>query len=108
MHNMITKFALCMLGFALLTACETTQTAQTNNGHRRVEEIARARNEKLIAGNYQAQPAIAPDWTDEDIPAAGPGEEDEDIPAEGPRDIDRNPALVPSPLLRVWAASSTP
>ena len=39
-------------------------------------------------------------------PAAGP--EDIDTPEEGPNDPDRNPILVPSPLLRYWAASRTP
>ena len=105
---MITKSALCLVGFALLTACQTTQTTTQTTERRRVEEVARARNEKLIAGNYEAPPAVGPDWgVTEDIPAAGP-DEFEDIPAEGPRDINRNPALVPSPLLRLSAASSTP
>jgi hypothetical protein len=35
---------------------------------------------------------------------APPAEGPEDIPAEGPRDPARNPALVPSPLLRANAA----
>ena len=108
--NMINKIALGLLGFALLTGCGTTQTAQNTPGGGRVEKKARERNERLVASNYQAPPAIGPDWTSnvgEDIPAAGPDEE-ADVPAEGPRDIDRNPALVPSPLLRVWASSSTP
>lgn len=108
MNKMITKLAICLLGFAGLTACGTTHHATQNAPRKRVEEIARARNEKLIAGTYQAPAAVAPDWTNEDIPAAGPDGEDEDIPGEGPRDIDRNPALVPSPLLRTWASSATP
>jgi hypothetical protein len=35
---------------------------------------------------------------------APPAEGPEDVPAEGPRDPARNPALVPTPLIRVNAA----
>ena len=37
-------------------------------------------------------------------PAEGP----EDVPAAGPNDVNHNPTLVPSPLLRYWASSRTP
>lgn len=39
---------------------------------------------------------------------APPAEGPEDVPAEGPNDVDRNPIMVPSPLLRYWASSRTP
>jgi hypothetical protein len=39
---------------------------------------------------------------------APPAEGPEDVPAAGPNDVDRNPVLVPSPLLRYWASSRTP
>ena len=37
-------------------------------------------------------------------PAEGPG----DVPADAPSSVEDNPALVPSPSLRLSAASSTP
>ena len=39
---------------------------------------------------------------------APPAEGPEDIPAEAPADPNRNPKLLPTPLLRMSAASSTP
>jgi hypothetical protein len=39
---------------------------------------------------------------------APPAEGPEDVPADAPNNVDRNPNLMPSPLLRYWAASRTP
>lgn len=49
------------------------------------------------AGNDAAANEPAP-------PAEGPG----DIPADAPTSVNDNPALVPTPALRLSAASSTP
>ncbi|MEY2579629.1 MAG: hypothetical protein QOI49_2453, partial [Verrucomicrobiota bacterium] len=68
-------------------ACETTKTTQRTT--------LREMNASRLASNDANLNEPAP-------PAEGP----EDIPAEGPRDPGRNPALVPSPLLRVNAAGS--
>jgi len=39
---------------------------------------------------------------------APPAEGPEDVPADAPNNVDRNPNLMPSPLLRYSAASRTP
>lgn len=83
------KIAACLLSLALLPACSTTQTAE----HQSLEQ--RLTNKYAAVDMASAEPAP---------PAEGP----EDIPAEGPVDLARNPKLVPSPLLRLSAASSTP
>ena len=80
---MITKIAACLLAISLLAACQTTKTAQRTT--------LREMNSTRLARADLNEPAP---------PAEGP----EDIPGEGPRDPVRNPALVPSPLLRVNAA----
>jgi hypothetical protein len=84
---MITKITAGLLAITLLAACETTKTAQRTT--------LREMNATRLASNDTNLNEPAP-------PAEGP----EDIPAEGPRDPARNPALVPSPLLRVNAAGS--
>jgi hypothetical protein len=76
-----------LLALTLLAACETTKTTQRTT--------LREMNASRLASNDTNVNEPAP-------PAEGP----EDIPAEGPRDPARNPALVPSPLLRVNAAGS--
>jgi hypothetical protein len=81
---MITKIAASLLTIALCTACSSTQTASKRTTLREMY----ATNS---ATTYNAEPPA---------PAEGP----EDIPAEGPRDLARNPALVPSPLIRTNAA----
>ena len=86
---MKTKIAAGLLSIALLSACSTTQTAQ----HVTLEQ----RLMNKYAGTDVAAAEPAP-------PAEGP----EDIPAEAPADPNRNPKLLPTPLLRVSAASSTP
>jgi hypothetical protein len=84
---MITKITAGLLALTLLAACETTKTTQRTT----LREMNAAR---LAAAdtNLNEPPS----------PAEGP----EDVPSEGPRDPGRNPALVPSPLLRVNAAGS--
>jgi hypothetical protein len=84
---MITKITAGLLALTLLAACETTKTTQRTT--------LREMNASRLASNDTNLNEPAP-------PAEGP----EDIPSEGPRDPARNPALVPSPLLRVNAAGS--
>jgi hypothetical protein len=85
---MIIKFAICLLTAGFLCSCASTQV--TKNGT--LEE----RMKQQQANAYVvAEPAP---------PAEGP----EDVPAESPSDVNRNPALVPSPLLRASAASDSP
>ena len=83
------KIAACLLSLALLPACSTTRTAE----HQSLEQ--RLTNKYAAVDTTGAEPAP---------PAEGPDE----IPGEGPVDLNRNPKLVPSPLLRLSAASSTP
>jgi len=86
------QIAICLLGLALLPACSTTPiTAQPQTLEQRLTSKYAAADASTVAG----EPAP---------PAEGP----EDIPAEGPQDPERNPKLVPTPLLRYWASSRTP
>ena len=82
---MITKIAAGLLAVALLASCSSTTTTQRTT----LRETNAARI--AMADTTMNEPAP---------PAEGP----EDVPAEGPRDPIRNPALVPSPLLRHNAA----
>ena len=82
---MITKITAGLLAVTLLAACETTKTTQRTT--------LRETNATRLATTDTNLNEPAP-------PAEGP----EDIPSEGPRDPIRNPALVPSPLLRNNAA----
>jgi hypothetical protein len=82
---MITKITAGLLAVTLLAACETTKTTQRTT--------LRETNATRLAATDTNLNEPAP-------PAEGP----EDIPSEGPRDPIRNPALVPSPLLRNNAA----
>ena len=82
---MITKITAGLLAVTLLAACETTKTAQRTT--------LRETNASRLAAADTNVNEPAP-------PAEGP----EDIPSEGPRDPARNPALVPTPLLRNNAA----
>jgi hypothetical protein len=86
---MITKITAGLLAVTLLAACETTKTTQRTT--------LREMNASRLAST---------DTTTSNLEPAPPAEGPEDIPAEGPRDVARNPALVPSPLLRVNAAGS--
>jgi hypothetical protein len=83
------QFAISLISVALLSACSsTTQTAAQPTLEQRLTA-------KYASTNYSQEPAP---------PAEGP----EDVPAAGPDDVDSNPNLVPTPLLRYWAASRTP
>jgi hypothetical protein len=84
------EIAICLLSLALLPACSTTQTTAE---HQTLEQrlTAKYASAETVAG----EPAP---------PAEGP----EDIPADAPQDVNRNPNLVPTPLLRYSAASATP
>lgn len=84
---MILRIATCLLALSVFTACEsTTSTA----GRQTLEQRLLAQH----GGN--------PNAIDEPMP---PAEGPEDIPAEGPVDPNRNPALLPTPLLRSNAAA---
>ena len=83
---MITKITAGLLALTLLAACETTKTTQRTT--LRETNAARLASADTTNSNEPAPPAEGP----------------EDIPSEGPRDPGRNPALVPSPLLRTNAA----
>ena len=80
-----------LLSVAFLAACSTTSpiTAQ----HETLEQ--RLTNKYAATGVTSQEPAP---------PAEGP----EDVPAAGPNDVNQNPTLVPTPLLRYWASSRTP
>ncbi len=79
---------------ALLSACQTTDLAHRHTLEQRTL-AQRQQNHAAYAANTDVEPPP---------PAEGP----DDVP-EGPaRDPNRNPALVPSPLLRYSAASMTP
>ncbi|MEP7016293.1 MAG: hypothetical protein ABI925_12700 [Verrucomicrobiota bacterium] len=84
------QIAACLLGLALLPACSTTQTADRQTLEQRLTNKYAGVNN--TAGTEPAPPAEGPD----------------DVPAEAPADPIRNPKLVPTPLLRLSAASSTP
>jgi uncharacterized lipoprotein len=86
---MITKITAGLLAVTLLAACETTKTTQRTT--LREMNAARLASTDTTSSTNPNEPAP---------PAEGP----EDIPAEGPRDLQKNPALVPSPLLRANAA----
>jgi hypothetical protein len=85
------EIAACLLSLALLPACSTT--SQTTAEHQSLEQRLNAKY--ASADTATAEPAP---------PAEGP----EDVPADAPTNVDRNPTLMPSPLLRYWAASRTP
>ncbi len=85
---MIIKIATCILAVSLLASCQTTQTARSNR--QTLEQRMLAQN----TGNPNSIDEPAP-------PAEGP----EDIPGEGPVDPNRNPGLLPTPLLRGNAAA---
>lgn len=85
---MITKITAGLLAVTLFAACETTKTTQ------------RTTLREMNAARLASADTTSTNMNEPAPPAEGP----EDIPAEGPRDLDRNPALVPSPLLRVNAA----
>lgn len=77
------KIATCLLALSLLTACQSNQSASN-----------RQTLSQRVAANTASANEPAP-------PAEGP----EDVPAEGPVDPNRNPGLLPTPLLRENAAA---
>ena len=82
------KIAACLLTVAFFTACSSTQTASKRTTLREM---------------YASNTATSYTIDNEPMP---PAEGPEDVPAEGPGELHRNPALVPSPLLRASAAGS--
>ncbi|HVF71453.1 MAG TPA: hypothetical protein VM940_07570 [Chthoniobacterales bacterium] len=86
---MITKITAGLLAVTVLASCQSTTTTKRTT----------------LRETTTARLAMADTSTDLNEPAP-PAEGPEDIPAEGPRDPVRNPALVPSPLLRMNAAGS--
>jgi hypothetical protein len=83
---MMTKIAACLLAIGFLAACESTKTTKRETLR---EMTARyASNESPSSTLREPAP-----------PAEGP----EDVSADRSMDPTRNPALVPSPLLRANA-----
>jgi hypothetical protein len=80
------EIAACLLSLALLPACSTT--SQTTAGHQTLEQRMMAK----YASTNMNEPAP---------PAEGPG----DVPADAPDNVNDNPALLPTPLLRDSAAA---
>ncbi|MFZ3374576.1 MAG: hypothetical protein WA183_03395 [Chthoniobacterales bacterium] len=78
-----------LLSLSLLSACSTT--TQTTTVNQTSEQRMAAKYASIENAEEPAPPAEGPD----DIPAV-------------PVDVKRNPGLVPTPLLRDSAASSTP
>jgi hypothetical protein len=81
---MIIKIASCLLAAAFLCSCASNQVAQTGTLEERVRQQA-------VSTNVSEPPP----------PAEGP----EDLAGDAALDVQRNPGLVPSPLLRESAAS---
>ncbi len=80
---MMIKIATCLLALSLFTACQSSQST-----------ASRQTLSQRVAANTATVGEPAP-------PAEGP----EDVPGEGPVDPNRNPGLLPTPLLRENAAS---
>ena len=78
------KIAACLLTVAFFTACSSTQTATKRTTLREM---------------YASADATSYDIDEPAPPAEGP-----EAVGAGPMDPARNPALVPSPLLRANAA----
>ena len=85
---MITKITAGLLAVTLLASCTTTTTTTKRTTLRDTTAARLAAADTSMNANEPAPPAEGP----------------EDIPAEGPKDPVRNPALVPTPLLRTNAA----
>ena len=81
------QIASFLLAGAFLTSCQTTSTTKTGTLEERMARYASATS--------STEPAP---------PAEGPA----DVPVDTALDVNRNPALVPSPLLRNSAASDSP
>lgn len=89
---MMTKIATCLLAATLLGACSTAPNATTSNNAARHPTL----EQRKLAQNHVNPTAVG----EPAPPAEGP----EDVPANGSIDPTRNPALLPSPLLRQNAA----
>ncbi|MEP6821973.1 MAG: hypothetical protein ABI946_06445 [Chthoniobacterales bacterium] len=81
---MMIKIATCLLALSLFSACQSSQSTAD-----------RQRLSQRVAANTGTSIGERPP------PAEGP----EDVPAEGPVDPNRNPGLLPTPLLRGNAAA---
>ncbi|MBV9007604.1 MAG: hypothetical protein JO354_00340 [Verrucomicrobia bacterium] len=90
---MTAKLITAVFAVVLLGACQSTQMAGRSTLEQRT--LAKRQNNATYAANSDVEPAP---------PAEGP----DDVPEGATRDVNRNPALVPSPLLRYSAASMTP
>jgi hypothetical protein len=90
---MMIKIATCLLAVVcLLPACTTTNATAGR------QPAARATLEqRMLAQSGGPANSVEP---------APPAEGPEDIPAEAPVDPNRNPGLLPTPLLRGNAAGS--
>ncbi len=89
---MIIKIATCLLALSVFTACQTTTaTADRKPAHVTLKQKLLAQNAENPASTTEPAP-----------PAEGP----EDVPARGTVDPNRNPGLLPTPLLRGNAAGS--
>jgi hypothetical protein len=88
---MIIKIATCLLAVSFLAACQTTQSTAGTSSRQNLQE-------RMVAQNSTA---TNPNSIDEAMP---PAEGPEDVPGEGPIDPNRNPGLLPTPLLRANAA----
>ena len=82
------ELATCLLSVALLSACSTT--SQTTSSRQTLEQ--RLMTKYAVNDTKVGEPAP---------PAEGP----DDVPAEAPNNIEKNPALLPSPNLRQNAAA---
>jgi hypothetical protein len=109
---MITKITAGLLAVTLLAACETTKTTQRTTLRETNAAVTFAPSfmrtgptQRTTLREMNAARLASAETTNLNEPAP-PAEGPEDIPAEGPRDPIRNPALVPSPLLRANAAGS--
>lgn len=88
---MITKIATCLLACSFLAACQTAPNTAANSAARR----------PTLANRVLAQNQTNPNAVGEPAP---PAEGPEDVPASGTIDPNRNPGLLPTPLLRANAA----
>jgi hypothetical protein len=88
---MMIKVATCLLALSVLTSCQTTSATAGNQRAPRP-----TLKEKMLAQN-----TATPGTTAEPAP---PAEGPEDVSARGTVDPNRNPGLLPTPLLRGNAA----
>jgi hypothetical protein len=91
---MIAKIATCLLALSVVTACQTAPTSTAGTS---------AAKRQTLQDRMLAQNSANPYAVDEPAP---PAEGPEDVPATGTVDPQRNPGLLPTPLLRANAAGS--